>query len=326
MVRKALLGRVSDVDIRLLRVFRAVVTCGGVSAAELELNIGRSTISRHLTDLELRLGVKLCERGPAGFALTPEGEQILEASAELLSAINAFQANVDDLHLRLTGHLAIALFDKTVTNPAARLSLAFTLFDEVAPKVTIEVHTEPVNVIESGVLSGRFNLAIIPTHRESSSLEYFPLYSEQMYLYCGRGHRLFGRKGSEITRPEIRQCKYAGIGFHSPNMMISHRLELSRDADVYDEEALAVLILSGRYLGFLPDHYARTFVERGMMWRLRADTYRYQSHHAAIVRRSPKPPRLVETFLECLRRAHKNPPGLDQGEGTDQPDQITLAS
>jgi len=304
MTRKALLGRVSDVDIRLIRVFRTVVACGGVSAAELELNIGRSTISRHLTDLELRLGVKLCDRGPAGFALTPQGEQILEASAELLSAINAFQANVDDVQQRLTGHLAIALFDKTVTNPEARLSQTFALFDQIAPKVTVELHMEPVNVIESGVLSGRFNLAIIPTHRESSSMAYFPLYTEEMYLYCGHGHPLFGRESTDVARRDIRQCKYAGIGFHSPNMMISHRLKLSRSADVYDEEALAVLILSGRYLGFLPDHYARSFVERGMMRRLRPDAYHYQSHHAAIVRRSPKSSKPVETFLDCLRRAH----------------------
>ena len=95
MPPRAFLGRVSDVDLRLLRVFRAVVACGGVSAAELELNIGRSTISRHLTDLELRLGVKLCDRGPAGFALTAEGEQVLEASSRLMSAINSFNTRVN---------------------------------------------------------------------------------------------------------------------------------------------------------------------------------------------------------------------------------------
>ena len=192
MARKALLGRVSDVDIRLLRVFRAVVACGGVSAAELELNIGRSTISRHLTDLELRLGIKLCDRGPAGFALTPDGERVYEASSHLLSAIDAFQADVDDVHRRLTGHLAIAVFTKFVTNPEAKLSQAFKLFDQIAPKVSLEIHMEPTNVVESGVLSGRFYLGIIPTHRPSSSLDYHPLYTEQMYLYCGKGHPLFG--------------------------------------------------------------------------------------------------------------------------------------
>ena len=304
MPPRAFLGRVSDVDIRLLRVFRAVVACGGVSAAELELNIGRSTISRHLTDLELRLGVKLCDRGPAGFALTAEGEQVLEASSRLMSAINSFQSDIDEVHERLTGHLSLALFDKTVTNPEARLPQAIGMFDEMAPEVTLEFHAEPVNAIESGVLTGRFHLGIIPTHRQSNSLRYHPLYSEQMYLYCGRGHPLFARADAKISRRDVRNCKYAGIGFHSPNMTASRSLRLERSADVYDEEALAALVLSGRYLGFLPDHYVERFVESGAMRRLRPRVYHYQSDHAAIVRHSPKPPRLVVEFLDCLRRAH----------------------
>ena len=41
MTSRALLGQLGNVDVRLLRVFRAVVDSGGVSAAELELNIGR---------------------------------------------------------------------------------------------------------------------------------------------------------------------------------------------------------------------------------------------------------------------------------------------
>ncbi|HOM21905.1 MAG TPA: LysR family transcriptional regulator, partial [Ottowia sp.] len=45
---RAVLGQVSDMDLRLLRVFKAVVECGGMAAAELELNIGTSTVSRHV--------------------------------------------------------------------------------------------------------------------------------------------------------------------------------------------------------------------------------------------------------------------------------------
>jgi DNA-binding transcriptional LysR family regulator len=51
----AVLGQLGDMDLRLLRVFKAVVDCGGMAAAELELNIGVSTISRHVKDLEVRL-------------------------------------------------------------------------------------------------------------------------------------------------------------------------------------------------------------------------------------------------------------------------------
>ena len=49
---RAVLGQLSDMDLRLLQVFKSVVECGGMSAAELELNIGTSTLSRHMKDLE----------------------------------------------------------------------------------------------------------------------------------------------------------------------------------------------------------------------------------------------------------------------------------
>ena len=56
---RSALGAVSDMDVRLLRVFKTVADCGGMAAAELELNIGTSTVSRHIKDLETRLGLTL---------------------------------------------------------------------------------------------------------------------------------------------------------------------------------------------------------------------------------------------------------------------------
>ncbi len=94
MPRKALLGNVTDNDLRLLRVFRSVVACGGFSAAELELNINRSTISRHIKDLETRLGVTLCRRGRGGFALTPEGQQVHASAMKIMAAMQEFQHEV----------------------------------------------------------------------------------------------------------------------------------------------------------------------------------------------------------------------------------------
>jgi hypothetical protein len=39
-------------------------------------------------------------------------------------------------------------------------------------------------------------------------------------------------------------------------MEISQQVRLPRKATGFDQESIATLILSGRYLGFLPDHYA----------------------------------------------------------------------
>ena len=304
MSRKALLGTVTDNDLRLLRVFRAVVACGGFAAAELELNINRSTISRHIKDLETRLGVTLCRRGRAGFALTEEGEQIHASALKLIGAIEGFQHEVDDLHQRLTGSLVLAIFDKTATNPDCHIDRAFAAFNRMAPAVHPEIHVEPINAIETGVMEGRFNIGIVPDHRPSASLDYRPLFHEQMYLYCGAEHELFATPDKQLSVERVRESRYVGIGYHSPNMEVTRQLGQHRDATAFDQEAVAHLVLSGRYVGYLPEHYAEAFVTRGQMRRLLPDCFQYVCRFSAIVRRSPPPSRVVASLLDALAQAH----------------------
>ncbi|MEM1399316.1 MAG: LysR family transcriptional regulator [Pseudomonadota bacterium] len=296
---RAHFGRISDVDIRLIRIFRSVVACGGLSAAESELNIRRSTISRHLSDLETRLGVRLCVRGRGGFALTTDGERIYEASTRLLSAIDIFQSDVVNTREDLRGHLVIGIFDNIATNPKAHFAKAIAAFDSTAPDVTLEIHVAPTYEVENGVLNGRFHLGVIPTQRQVSSLVYHQLFDEQMFLYVGKEHAMF-----EADDAVIAESKYAGIGFASPNMDVSTALKLQRSADVFDQEALALLILSGRYIGFLPDHYAGVFVDQGQMREVAPDKYNYISPFWAVTQNYSQPPRLIQTFVECLAEAH----------------------
>ena len=304
MVRKALLGNVTDNDLRLLRVFRAVVACGGFSAAELELNINRSTISRHIKDLEVRLGVTLCRRGRGGFALTAEGEQVHQSALKIMAAMEDFKHEVDDIHQRLTGSLAIALFDKTASNPLCRIPQSLADFDVQAPEVSLEIYVEPINTIERDVMEGRFHVGVIPDHRPSSSLNYYPLFEEQMYLYCGSRHPLF-TENPDLTPVEVRQCKYVGIGYHSPNMEVTQKLGQKRDATAYDQEAVAHLVLSGRYLGYLPEHYAAAFAQQGLMRKLLPEQFQYMCQFSAIVRGSPPPSRVVQTLLDALVEQHR---------------------
>ena len=307
MAGKALLGNVTDNDLRLLRVFKAVVHCGGFSAAELELNINRSTISRHIKDLETRLGVVLCRRGRAGFALTTEGEQVFDSAKKIMAAMEEFLHDVGELHQRLTGPMSIAIFDKTASNPACHIHQAFRRFDKAAPEVAPEIHVESINAIEQGVMEGRFQLGVIPDHRPSASLDYYPLFSEQMYLYCAIGHPLFDSTSNNTDAAQVRKCRYVGIGYHSPNMEATHKLGLKRHATAHDQEAVAHLVLSGRYLGYLPEHYAEGFEANGRMRRLLPEVFQYVCQFSAITRHSPPPSRVAQTLLNALIDAHSQP-------------------
>ena len=305
MVKKALLGQIGDTEIRLLRIFKAVVACGGLAAAELELNIGRSTISRHLRDLEERLGLVLCRRGRAGFALTPEGQRVYDDGLRLLDAMDTFRADVRDMHAELTGTLAVGLFDKTVPNPRARIGAAVREFRRAAPGVALDVMVGTLGDIESAVIDGRLDVGVVPDHRPSESLAYTPLFDESMLLYCGRQHPLFEARAEPLSWDELRDYDHVGLGFHSPNMVATHRMGMRRQATVNDQEAIATLILSGCYIGFLPDHYAATFLRSGEIRRVVAAGSAYDVRFVAIQRRSPAPTRVGAAFLDCLRRTHE---------------------
>lgn len=55
-------------DLRLLRIFAAVVRHQGFAAAQQELNLSTSAISTYMSQLENQLGIVLCHRGRGGFS------------------------------------------------------------------------------------------------------------------------------------------------------------------------------------------------------------------------------------------------------------------
>ncbi|UOD50888.1 LysR family transcriptional regulator [Orrella daihaiensis] len=303
--KKALLGQLSDTDFRLLQVYQAVVNCGGFSAAELELNIGMSTISRHIKDLETRLGLVLCQRGRSGFALTSEGKQVYAEACKLFGALEQFRTGIDDIHGRLGGELKIAVFEKTTSNPNAKIPRAISTFVHAAPDVSLSLHVRPINEIERAVIDGSYDLGIIPGHRDSQCLQYTPLFTEDMQLYCSTDHPLSAVTHQSLEWDEVSGHPLAGLAYHSPNLQTTHKAGLTRTAHAYDQEGVATFILSGKFIGFLPSHYAHYFEIMGQLVAISPQTLNYQATYFAITRHSPPPCRATKMFIDCLIDAHQ---------------------
>jgi DNA-binding transcriptional LysR family regulator len=286
-------------------VFVVVVACNGIAASELELNIGKSTISRHLSDLEARLGLRLCNRGPSGFSLTPEGEQVLQLTRQLLAQIDAFRSGVDAVQSTLSGIIRFGLYDQSSANPDAHINKAIAMFDKLAPNVSLDISLDPLTVLEANVLNGSIDLAVVPIYQTSSMLTYTEIYSANMSLYCGKGHPLFGRDTQGLDPGwTLASHKYAGYSFNSPNMRATNLLGLERAASVKDEEALALLVQSGRYLGFMADHVIEGLGGTSKFWPLFREQISYTVRFAAITRKRHRSERKAATFLNCLIDAH----------------------
>ncbi len=301
MARQLLIPQIGNVDLKLLRIFKAVSECGGLSAAEAELNIGRSTISKNLSDLEHRLGMRLCNRGPAGFYLTDEGARVLMATQDLLDSVADFRTQVNEVRQKLVGTLRLAVFDQCISNPESYLSSAIRVFTERAPDVDLELSMLAPNLIETRLHEGQLDIGIVALHRPLPTFDYMPVHGEDMYLYCGRDHPFYDRPEEDLSVEDVRRARYAGISFSSPNLKYGQALDMTPRAVVQSETMLAALVLSGRYVGFMPDHMMAPYERSGQVRRVLPGTIQYRTAFAAATRRAPEPNRLTRVFLRILK-------------------------
>ena len=219
-----MLGQPSDLDLRLIRVFLAVVDAGGITPAQATLNVGQSTISTQLSTLETRLGYRLCERGRSGFRLTARGGQFVDSARKLLAALDTFSAEARKVGRTLVGTLNLGLIGHAPVNANARISQAIERFRQRDESV-------------------HFTVSVSPAERLVTAL--------------------------------------------ADNM-----------------EAVAMLVLSGRHLGYLPEHFAAPYVAQGLLAPLAPEAMRYDVPFDMVVRRDARRNELLAAFVADMKAAH----------------------
>ncbi|PPC76004.1 LysR family transcriptional regulator [Pokkaliibacter plantistimulans] len=294
------IGQISDIDIRLLKIFKAVVDNGGFAAAEVQLNISRPAISIAISDLEKRLDLRLCQRGRSGFTLTEEGQEIYNASLQLLVSLETFKTQVNAIHHQLKGELNIGITDNLVTLPHMRITHALAALKKAGPEVRINIRMIPPNDIELGVLDSRLHIGVIPELRPLQGLNYYPLYEETSQLYCSAGHPLYSRSDDELQPEDIYDCDAVVPAFAQIAEIKSKHQLLNSQATATDREGIAFLILTGHFIGYLPTHFAQRWVRDGLMRPLLPRQLYFGTQYSAITRKAARPNLILEKYLDAL--------------------------
>ena len=122
-----------------MQVFVRVVDAGGIGRAATQLGMAKSAVSRRLSELESRLGLRLINRTTRTSSLTDAGRAYYERARQVLDDVaemNAMTSNEDaspqgTMHLAVPlsfglSHLAPALDDFTQLHPKLVLNLDFS--------------------------------------------------------------------------------------------------------------------------------------------------------------------------------------------------------
>ena len=90
-------------------MFSAVVEASSFVAAADSLGMSKAAVSRYVSELEQRLGVRLMHRTTRRLSLTPEGEVFLARCRDILSSIEASEAEISTHRLQVSGLLKVSV-------------------------------------------------------------------------------------------------------------------------------------------------------------------------------------------------------------------------
>ncbi|WP_439878606.1 LysR family transcriptional regulator [Pseudomonas prosekii] len=290
----------SGLDFKLLKVFKAVVEAGGFSAAQNELNVGLAAISKQISDLEIRIGMRLCTRGREGFHLTEEGRLVYQASIDLFASVDNFRDRLSSAQNELIGDLGVGVIDNTITDPNSPLVAALKRLNDQSPKVRFQLQASQLDEVERGVVEGRLVAGIVPVYQKREEFDYYALYEERSEIYCALGHPLFEVPDAEISSQMLKdhECVNHRYAIHRDKLNFARYDSFSASAT--QVEAVALLVKTGRFIGFLPQHYAATLVAQGQFRALRPELINIVTPFNLILRHNTVRSPLVKAFAQAL--------------------------
>ncbi|WP_026910788.1 LysR family transcriptional regulator [Patulibacter minatonensis] len=118
-----------------LRVLREVARRGSISAAADALDYTQPAVSRQLAMLERQAGQALVERTPRGARLTASGEALLRHAEDILSRVDAAQAEMEAIASLRGGRVRVSAFPSTI---ASFVPSALRTFGDRHPDVQVD--------------------------------------------------------------------------------------------------------------------------------------------------------------------------------------------
>jgi len=119
-----------------LRFFLAVARKGSIRAASVSLSVNHTTVARRITAFEKKLGVRLFERLPSGYVLTPTGEEMMLSAQHVEDEIVKLDRKVIGRDAEFNGVLRVTMPTALATHLLMPDIAAFT---KMYPSINLEL-------------------------------------------------------------------------------------------------------------------------------------------------------------------------------------------
>jgi LysR family transcriptional regulator, transcriptional activator for bauABCD operon len=259
-----------NIDWNLFKIFSEIGRRGGIGAAGRALNRQQPSISAALKRLEDHIGVPLCVRTSRGVMLTAFGRRLLAVCEDMSSSVQSIPRAASIAREGLSGVVTLSVISNL--HLVAKLNAVFSEFHQRHPKIEIKLDVAPWRLVLQSLQSGEAELGIgFDDDEASGHLTRIPVIDQVQQLYCGPGHRLFGRT---VTEPQLLRDEPFVVTSNEPLQYGQYRKRygLGRHiggiADNLQERMW--LIELGVGIGFLPQPIVEASTFAKVLWPLLA--------------------------------------------------------
>jgi DNA-binding transcriptional LysR family regulator len=260
----------TDLELRHLRVFAAVVDAGTHTRAARTLGISQSTVSETLSALERALGVELFRKAARGApSLTPAGEILLAYAHRMFALSQELVGALADASTRVKATLVVSAVESI---GAYVLPSRLAALGARWPAVRVEVLTGSCDEIRERVATGASDLGLV-LEPESGPDAGAILARARLLILAAPAHPLArGRAGAEdLARCDFFMCDAGGnyhqalrqhfeaAGLPAPRMQAMGTIEGVKRG----------ILAGGTALGLLPEHAVEPELRDGVLAEVR---------------------------------------------------------
>nr|VXZ81485.1 HTH-type transcriptional regulator cbl [Klebsiella pneumoniae] len=236
--------------------------------------------------------------GAAAFS-DRERPAVLQQAIRVLSELNELERQSALLKGEHSGTLCISTLDSIETETALSLPVVLRSFSDKFPHVHIKLIIRTPAEQLNGVLNNHIDTAIGSYNSQVHNIISEPLYREQHWLYCSDLHPMFFSR--QLDKEQISQCPLVTRSYWNTSDL--RRRGFSKgSATVETVDAQLLLILSGKYIGYLPEHYAWPWIKENRLRVLLPNEFGFQSPFSAICKRGRSNEPYLKAFRDLLKK------------------------
>lgn len=172
-------------EIRYLRLVKAIVEEGSITRAIDKLHLSQSALSYQLKEAEIQLGTPIFYRRKKKLILTPVGKRIYATANKVLKEIDITETEIKKL---VSGENGVLRISTECYTSYHWLPSVLKKFNNEFPNVEIQIVFDATHKPFEKLLEGELDIAITSNPEVMENAEFIELFTDEMFAIVSPNH------------------------------------------------------------------------------------------------------------------------------------------